>query len=156
MSALEGAMDVDQIMRAIPHRPPFLFIDRVWEHVPGTFIRGEKVVGPSKSDRALQSPLVVIESIAQLAVILASESMAAEREGGDLFFFAGIQHADIRGAANVGDRIALKARVERVRRGVGWYQGSASVNDECIVDVTMQAVFKPGAASAARSDGDRA
>ena len=104
-----------------------------------------KQVSDSIDDRALCSPLVVIESIAQVAVILASKSMAAERREGDRFFFAGIQNARIGGAVFVGDDIKLEARLERIRRGIGWFHGSATVRGRRIVDVMMQAVFRPSA-----------
>jgi 3-hydroxyacyl-[acyl-carrier-protein] dehydratase len=140
-----GSMDMREIMAVIPHRPPFLFVDRVLEHVPGSHIQGVKRVSSSPDDRALFSPLVVIESIAQVAVILASKSMAAERREGDLFFFAGIQGARIEGAVAEGDVITLEARLERIRRGIGWFHGSAAVGGRRIVDVMMQAAFRSSA-----------
>lgn len=145
MSNCAGSMDIREIMAVIPHRPPFLFVDRVLEHVPGSHIRGVKQVSASIDDRALFSPLVVIESIAQVAVILASKSMATERREGDLFFFAGIQDARIEGAVSVGNEITLEARLERIRRGIGWFHGSATVGGRRIVDVMMQAAFRSSA-----------
>jgi 3-hydroxyacyl-[acyl-carrier-protein] dehydratase len=135
-------MNIEEIMRTIPHRPPFLFVDRIVECVPGSLIRGEKNISSNYGDRDLQSPLVVIEAIAQVAVILASRSLDVEPKPGDLFFFAGIEHAQFLGTPRAGDQLQMVAHVKRIRRGIGWFRGIASVDGRELVIVTMQAAFK--------------
>lgn len=136
-----GGMGVREIMAAIPHRSPFLFVDRVVALAPGVAIDGYKYVTRSEVDRQLRSPLVVIEAVAQVAVILAAQSIERD-DASHLFLFAGIEEAHVHGVPAPGDKLRLQARVRRIRRGIGWFEGTASVDGALLVEVSMQAAMR--------------
>ena len=140
-------LDAQAIMRALPHRYPILLVDRVLECVDGSHIagfknvcRGEAMMRPGGD--ATMPHLLVIEALAQLAVILSYRTLGRDPSSGDLAFFAGIDDARFGYGPRPGDRIDLNARVMKIRRGIGRFAGRASVGDELVCDVQMVAAWR--------------
>jgi 3-hydroxyacyl-[acyl-carrier-protein] dehydratase len=165
MSAGEqGAMDIQEIMSILPHRYPFLLIDRVLTAEPGKFIRGLKNVTMNEPFFMGHFPhfpvmpgVLVIEALAQTAAILSHLTRHAAPDRESLIFFAGIDKARFRRQVLPGDQLILEAEVVRIVRGVGKFTARALVDGEIAAEGELMAAIrttpKPGAAPSA-STGD--
>ncbi|HVF63422.1 MAG TPA: 3-hydroxyacyl-[acyl-carrier-protein] dehydratase FabZ [Casimicrobiaceae bacterium] len=147
-----GSLDAQAILRKLPHRYPMLLVDRVLECVPGRRIsairnlsRTERCFATDASGRTSGiSHLLVVESLAQVAVILTFASLGLEPRGDELIFFAGIDNAKFSGSAKPGDQLRLDCAIVRLMRsrGIGKFSARASVERGPIVDVTMIAALQ--------------
>lgn len=148
-----GAMDVQAIMRILPHRFPLLFVDRVTECVPGKHIRGIKNVTRGEpflaQPRSARAPagmphLLVVEALAQIAVILTYRSLGREPTGDDLLFFAGIDTARFGAMVGCGETLDLHAEIVRLRKSAGWFAGRAEAGGRAVCEVRMMAAWQTG------------
>jgi 3-hydroxyacyl-[acyl-carrier-protein] dehydratase len=135
------ALDAVHIQKVLPHRYPFLFIDRVVE-VSGEAIHAQKLV--SVGDPILQghfpgNPIlpgvVQVEAMAQAAILLANAVGHFDPET-QLCFFMGIQEAKFRAPVVPGDLLDIKVRAERLGR-IGKFVGEIRCGDQ----VTSSAKF---------------
>jgi 3-hydroxyacyl-[acyl-carrier-protein] dehydratase len=144
--------DQSVIQRILPHRYPFLLVDRITEFEPDKRIVGIKNV--SRDEKLLWKepgstpslPFTIItEAVAQVGAIL----ILAKPENADkLIFFMGIDHVRFRKPVHVGDQIVFEATVKRIRSRMGWLYGIARVDGKVVAEGTMTfALSKRGNAS---------
>ena len=141
MELLTLPLDYSAIERILPHRYPFLLVDRIVELEPDKRILGVKNV--SLNDRYLSRqagerpslpPTVLTECIAQVGAIL----ILWKPENRDkLPFFAGIERVRYRRPVFAGDVVEIEARVKRLRSRVGQLEGFARVDGKVVVAGTM-------------------
>jgi len=135
-------LDYTAIERILPHRYPFLLVDRITEFEPDKRIVGIKNV--SMGDRFLSAPgpdgraslptTVLTEAVAQVGAIL----ILAKPENKDrLIFFMGIEKVRFRGSVHPGDVVIVEAKVKRLRSRMGVLQGRATVDGRVIAHGTM-------------------
>src|SRR5512136_1884881 len=122
----DGSMDIHAIMEYLPHRHPFLLVDRVLAIEPDKSIRGIKNVTMNEPFFPGHFPgfpvmpgVLVIEALAQIASILAWMMVRRKPGDGSLIFFAGIDNCRFRRQVVPGDQLVLEASVQRLVRGVG-------------------------------------
>lgn len=148
---VQGIVIAD-LMRLLPHRHPFLLIDRVVACEPGKSIRGYKNVtrsdtaddrGPITKGRARMPLLLVLEALAQLSVVLARKTLGQTADEEAMFFFAGIDDARFGEAAMPGERLELESSVMRIMpsRGVGKFATRATVGGRMVAEATMMAAM---------------
>ena len=149
MSVDDGRMDIDEIMRYLPHRFPFLMIDRVTSIEPGKAIRGIKNVSINEPyfpghfpEYAVMPAVLVIEALAQLASILAWKIQGRMPGDGTLIFFAGIDNARFRRQVRPGDQLTLEADVQKFVRGVGKFAVRAKVEGEIVAEADLLAAMR--------------
>ncbi len=127
-------LDIERILQILPHRWPFVLVDRVTEVVPNEVIRGHKCVSmnePWFQGHFPKSPIMpgvlVVEALAQIGGILAyaSEPFDASRS---LLYFLGIDKAKFRRPVVPGDRLDLEVTVVHHRTNVWKLRGQASVD----------------------------
>ena len=127
-------LDIDQILQILPHRWPFVMVDRVTELVPDEVIRGHKCVSMNEPwflghfpQNPIMPGVLVIEALAQIGGILAyaSEPFDAEKS---LLYFLGIDKAKFRRPVVPGDRVDLEVTVIQHRTNVWKLKGEASVD----------------------------
>ena len=145
----EGRMDIDEIMRYLPHRYPFLMIDRVTSIEPGKAIRGLKNVSVNEPyfpghfpEYAVMPAVLVIEALAQLASILAWKLAGRMPGDGTLIFFAGIDNARFRRQVRPGDQLVLEAEVQKFVRGIGKFAVRAKVDGEIVAEADLMAAMR--------------
>ena len=141
-------LDYSAIERILPHRYPFLLVDRVTELEPDRRIVGIKNV--SLNERYLwhgpgESPVlpatILTEAIAQVGAIL----ILSKPENKDkLIFFMGIERVRYRQPVYPGDVLEIEARVKRLRSRMGQLDGFARVNGRNVVTGTMTFALGPG------------
>jgi 3-hydroxyacyl-[acyl-carrier-protein] dehydratase len=144
-----GSMDIHAIMEYLPHRHPFLLVDRVLAIEPDKSIRGIKNVTMNEPFFPGHFPgfpvmpgVLVIEALAQLASILAWKIVKARPGDGSLIFFAGIDNCRFRRQVVPGDQLTLEATVQRLVRGVGKFACVARVGDEVAAEADLMAAMR--------------
>ncbi len=144
-----GAMDINEIMRWLPHRYPFLLVDRITVCEPGILIRGIKNVTMNEPFFQGHFPgypvmpgVLVIEALAQIASLLAWKMSGPEPGGDRLIFFAGIDNARFRRQVLPGDQLILEAEVKRMARGIGKFAARATVDGEIAAEADLMAVMR--------------
>jgi 3-hydroxyacyl-[acyl-carrier-protein] dehydratase len=143
------SLDIGAIMQHLPHRYPFLLVDRVLECVPGKSIRGLKNVTLNEPffqghfpGFPLMPGVLVIEALAQISGLLAYLSGDAKSGGRSLIFFAGIDNARFKRQVIPGDQLILEADVVRIVRGVGKFKTRASVAGELACEAELIAAIR--------------
>ena len=134
----DDEFSLEAIKRVLPHRAPFLLVDRLLEHVPGERIVGVRSVNANdivESDGFLNEPHVpytlILESIAQTGAVL--QLSKPENEGKNAFF-AGLDKVKIGRPARAGEQLTMEAITVRQRGTIGWMSGTAKVGDDLIVE----------------------
>jgi len=144
-----GEMDTGEIMRHLPHRYPFLLVDRVLECIPGQRIKAVKNVTVNEPffqghfpDYPVMPGVLVIEALAQVSLILFYETMDRLPDEKSLIFFAGIDEARFKRQVLPGDQLLLEAIVRRLVRGVGKFSVRASVGDALVAEAELLAALR--------------
>ena len=134
-------LDYSAIERILPHRYPFLLVDKITEFQPDQRIVGVKNVSSNEpylsrpaNGRPSLPPTILTEAVAQVGAIL----ILAKPENKDqLIFFRGIERVRFRGAVHPGDVVLVEATVKRLRSRMGVLAGRATVNGRVVIDGTM-------------------
>ena len=141
--------DIAQIMGHLPHRYPFLLVDRVLDYAPGKSIRALKNVTINEPffqghfpGFPLMPGVMVIEALAQVSGLLAFLSGDAQ-SADSLIYFAGIDNARFKRQVVPGDQLILEAEVVRVIRGVGKFRAKASVEGHLACEAELIAAIRP-------------
>jgi 3-hydroxyacyl-[acyl-carrier-protein] dehydratase len=129
------SMDINAILRQLPHRYPFLLVDRVLECVPGKHITAVKNVTINEPffpghfpHRPVMPGVMILEALAQAAGILAFRTADVIPDENTRFFFVGIDGARFRKPVEPGDQLILKATFQRAMRGI-WKFGTVAEVD---------------------------
>jgi 3-hydroxyacyl-[acyl-carrier-protein] dehydratase len=149
--------DSAEIQKHMPHRYPFLLIDRMEACEPGQWVRVIKNVSHNDEffagvpfDRRVMPQMLVLESLAQAAGVLCHYSGMMSRIGKTIFFFAGFDKCRFGRDVVPGDLLVLECRMKRAARGVAKLHGQARVNDEMAVESELTAVIRDVADEAAK------
>jgi 3-hydroxyacyl-[acyl-carrier-protein] dehydratase len=132
-------MDTLQIMEALPHRFPFLMLDKIVGGTVGESITAVKSVSGNEPffqghfpGRPVMPGVLVIEAMAQAGGVLSHVTMI-DLEPKPLFFLAGVDNARFRRTVLPGDQLIIQVDVERVKRGIWFYRCTASVDEKLAV-----------------------
>jgi 3-hydroxyacyl-[acyl-carrier-protein] dehydratase len=144
---LQLPLDYAAIGRILPHRYPFLLVDRVIELEPDRRIVGIKNVSLSErflwqgsGERPVLPPTILTEAIAQVGAILI---LVKPENNGRIPFFTGIERVRYRRPVHPGDTVEIEAIVKRLRSRMGVLSGTARVNGDVVCDGTMTFALGP-------------
>ncbi|HKK03369.1 MAG TPA: 3-hydroxyacyl-ACP dehydratase FabZ [Gammaproteobacteria bacterium] len=147
----DSAMDLQRIMVYLPHRYPFLLIDRVLEHAPGGELVAIKNVTANEHffqghfpGRPVMPGVLVIEAMAQAAGVLAFRTAGTEPTESSTFYFVGIDKARFRAPVVPGDQLVLKARFERRIRTIWRFTTEARVDGKLVASAEMMVAPEGG------------
>lgn len=133
----------DQIKAIIPHRPPFLLIDRVTEIEPGKICKGIKQVSGNEPffeghfpDYAVMPGVLIVEALAQVGAVALLQQ---EEFKGKLAFFAGIDKCRFKKQVTPGDTLELSVEITRLRGPIGKGTAIATVDGQvaCQCEITF-------------------
>lgn len=139
-------LDIQEVLRRLPHRYPFLLVDRVLEWRPGESIRALKNVTVNEPffmghfpERPVMPGVIIIEALAQAAGVLLFLTADAVPDKSMRFYFAGIDKARFRKPVLPGDQLILTAQLERNMRGIWRVTTAAYVGDDvaCEADLLL-------------------
>lgn len=148
---MQRVIEIDEIKQIIPHRYPFLLVDRVIELEEGRYIKAYKNVTVSEEvfqghfpDFPIYPGVLVIEGLAQAGAIMAFLSMedySIEKAKNSVVYFMSIDKAKFRSPVRPGDR--LEYHVEAIKRkGSIWVvQGSAIVDGKTVAEAELKAMI---------------
>jgi 3-hydroxyacyl-[acyl-carrier-protein] dehydratase len=144
---LETVLDILAIMQRLPHRYPFLLIDRIVRFVPGEEIVALKNVTMNEPffqghfpAKPVMPGVLIIEALAQAGGILAAEIRGAEKQG-EIIYFMGMDAVRFRKPVVPGDQLMLEARVLKMRSRVAKMAGRALVDGQLVAEAELMASF---------------
>jgi beta-hydroxyacyl-ACP dehydratase FabZ len=142
-----GAMDIAAIKAVLPHRYPFLLLDRVEELIPGERIVGLKNVTANEPffqghfpEYPVMPGVLILEALAQAGALMMLREMATETKA--IPFFTGIDKARFRRQVVPGDQLRLEVTVLKQRLGLCRLAAKAMVGDELAAEAEISAVVK--------------
>ena len=156
--SLQLPLDYAAIERILPHRYPFLLVDRVTDFEPDRRIVGIKNV--SLNERYLWHdaqgppvlpPTILTEAIAQVGAILI---LAKPENREKLIFFMGIERVRYRRPVHPGDTVEIEAVVKRLRSRMGVLSGAARVNGTVVCEGTMTFALGPKTGNSEQSPAE--
>jgi len=134
---MKCVMDIHEILKYLPHRHPFLLIDRVIEMEEGQSLVAIKNVTINEPffvghfpGRPIMPGVLILEALAQAAGVLAYKSTNTLPSEGVLYYFAGIDNARFRRVVEPGDQLRLEVKVIRAKREMWKLEGQAHVDGE--------------------------
>ena len=139
-------LNVQQIMEMLPHRYPFLLVDRIDEIVPGERIVGTKNVTINEPffqghfpGHPIMPGVLIIEAMAQVGGVFALASDEANK--GKVTYFVGIDNAKFRRPVLPGDVLRFELSLLASRRGIYTFEGKAYVGDKVVAEAELKATF---------------
>ena len=149
MANKEISMDIHEILEHLPHRYPFILVDKVISIELGkeiTAIKNVTVNEPYFPGHFPYHPVMpgvlIVEALAQAAALLSFKTMDAKPTEDSVYYFAGIDSARFKKPVNPGDQIILNVKIERVLKGIWKYIGTASVDKEVVAEANMMSILK--------------
>lgn len=142
-----GDIDIHEVMRRIPHRPPFLMIDRAEHYLPGRSLVGIKCVTINEPFFVGHFPgspvmpgVLIIEAMAQTGGLLMSKSWNADTSG-KIILFMSVDNCRFRLPVRPGDVLRLDVHVQRSRANVVKFSGRALVGEKLAAEAEFAAML---------------
>jgi len=143
------SMDIHEILDHLPHRYPFVLIDKVTSLDLGkeiTAIKNVTINEPFFPGHFPYHPVMpgvlIIEAMAQAAAILSFRTMDTKPSEESVYYFAGIDNARFKKPVGPGDQIILHVKIDRILKGIWKYSGTAMVEDEIVAEAGMMCILK--------------
>ena len=140
-------LDIERIMQMIPHRYPFLLVDRLVDVIPNQSAVGIKNVSIGDPwfqghfpGRPVMPGVMIIESMAQTAAVLVVRTLGPGAEG-KLVYFMSIEGARFRKPVIPGDTLHVHVHKQRSRGNVWKFSGEAKVNEQTVAEATYTAMI---------------
>lgn len=137
-------MDIHEILEHLPHRYPFLLVDRVLEIEPGKSIHAYKNVTINEPffvghfpHHPVMPGVLIMEALAQAAGILSFKTEDKKPTQDDVFYFAGIDEARFKRPVMPGDQLHLHVELERQMRGVWKFKAEARVDGQLAAEAKL-------------------
>ncbi len=142
-------MDIHQILKKLPHRYPFLMVDRVLEIEHGKRIKALKNVSANEPyfvghfpRRPVMPGVMILEALAQAAALLAFDAMGAEADEKSIYYFAGIDSARFKRPVEPGDQLLLDVVLERMKSGIFKFGARATVGVELAAEAGLMCAVR--------------
>ena len=144
---MDNTFDIQKIMNLLPHRYPFIMIDRILELVPGEKVVALKNVTINEPffqghfpGRPIMPGVLMIEAMGQAGAVLAAESLP-EQEQGSLIYFMGMNKVKFRKPVVPGDQIIFEIKFLKQRAKVFKMSGMAFVDEKLVAEAELMASF---------------
>ena len=137
-------MDIHDILKHLPHRYPFLLVDRVLSCEPGKSIHAYKNVSINEPffvghfpHHPVMPGVLIMEALAQAAGILSFKTMGELPSDDSVFYFVGIDNARFKKPVSAGDQLHFHVDITRQMRGIWKYRAVAKVDDEIVAEADL-------------------
>lgn len=138
------SLDIHEVMKQLPHRYPFLLIDRVTECLRGERLTALKNVTINEPffpghfpHRPVMPGVLILEAMAQATGLLAFETIGAAPEANTLYYFVGIDKARFKRPVEPGDQLIFTVTLERRLRDVWKFSGIAEVDGKVVTEAQL-------------------
>lgn len=145
-----SAMDIHQILQYLPHRYPFLLVDKVLEVIPGERIKALKNVTINEPffpghypHHPVMPGVLVIEALAQTAAILSFKTMGDKPDDKSVYYFVGIDSARFKRPVSPGDQLIFDITLTANRRGIWKFSAKASVEGQVAAEAELMCTVRP-------------
>ena len=142
-------MDIHEIIKYLPHRYPFLLVDRVLECTPGESAVAIKNVTINEPffqghfpQRAIMPGVLVLEAMAQVCGLLAFKSTKTEPDDKNIFYLVGIDKARFKRPVEPGDQLRLEVDFARSRRGIWVFSAKATVEGQLCAEAEIMCTMR--------------
>ena len=143
------SMDIHEILDHLPHRYPFVMIDRVISMEIGKEITALKNVSINEPffpghfpHHPVMPGVLIVEAMAQAAAILSFKTMGILPSDDSVYYFAGIDSARFKKPVSPGDQIILNVKIDRILKGIWKYTGVAKVDGITVAEASMMCILK--------------
>jgi 3-hydroxyacyl-[acyl-carrier-protein] dehydratase len=137
-------LDIEAIMRQLPHRYPFLLVDRVLDYQPGQYVHAIKNVTFNEPffpghfpHRPVMPGVMIIEALAQACGILAFKTVEVVPDSDTRFYFVAIDNARFRKPVEPGDQLLLKVTLKRSFKGIWKFDCRAEVDGALVASAEI-------------------
>ena len=137
-------LDIHEILKHLPHRYPFLLIDRVIECEPGKHLVGIKNVSYNEPyftghfpQRPVMPGVLILEALAQATGILAFKTLERVPDENSLYYFVGIDKGRFKQPVNPGDQLRLEVEYVKQMRGIWKFNGKALVDGNVVCSAEL-------------------
>lgn len=137
-------LDIYEILKYLPHRYPFLLIDRVLECSPGDSLIGIKNVSHNEPyfsghfpRRPVMPGVLILEALAQATGILAFRTTGKISDENSLYYFVGVDKARFKQPVVPGDQLKLEVKYIKQKRGIWKFTGKASVDGNIVCSAEL-------------------
>ena len=144
-----NSMDIGAILEHLPHRYPFLLVDRVLECDPGKTIVAVKNVTINEPfflghfpHHPVMPGVLIIEALAQAAAILSFKTLGTKPDDKSVYYFVGIDEARFKRPVTPGDQLTLHVAIERNVRGIWKFKGVARVGDAVAAEAKLMCTVR--------------
>ena len=145
----EPLMDIHQILEHLPHRYPFVLVDRVLEIETGKKIKAVKNVSINEPffpghfpHHPVMPGVLIVEALAQAAAILSFKTGNFMPSDDSVYYFAGIDKARFKKPVSPGDQLILEVSIDRILKGIWKYNCSASVDGKLVAEADIMCILK--------------
>ena len=145
----EQLMDIHQILAHLPHRYPFVLVDRVLEIEPGKSIKAVKNVSINEPffpghfpHHPVMPGVLIVEALAQAAAILSFKTGNFMPSDDSVYYFAGIDKARFKKPVSPGDQLILEVSIDRILKGIWKYNCYASVDEKLVAEADIMCILK--------------
>ena len=142
-------LDIHEILKHLPHRYPFVLIDRITElklNEEITAIKNVTINEPFFPGHFPYHPVMpgvlIVEAMAQAAAVLSFKTMNILPSEDSVYYFAGIDNVRFKKPVSPGDQLILNVKIDRVLKGIWKYKAQARVDDLIVAEAEMMCILK--------------
>jgi 3-hydroxyacyl-[acyl-carrier-protein] dehydratase len=142
-------MDIHEILTRLPHRYPFLLVDRVLDVEKGKSIRALKNVSINEPFfeghfpvRPVMPGVLMLEALAQCAALLTSVTLDVESDSKTVYYFAGADAVRFKRVVEPGDQLVFDVVIDRMKAGIWKFKGRGTVGGELAVEAELMCTMR--------------
>jgi 3-hydroxyacyl-[acyl-carrier-protein] dehydratase len=142
-------MDIHEILKQLPHRYPFLLVDRVLEVEKGKSIKALKNVTINEPffvghfpHRPVMPGVLMLEAMAQVAALLAFDTLGVTPDNKTIYYFAGIDGARFKRPVEPGDQLVMDVTLERMKAGIFKFKGTTRVGADIACEAELMCTMR--------------
>jgi len=144
-----NTLDIHEVLRHLPHRYPFLLVDRVLDFVPEQSLTAIKNVTINEPffqghfpHRPVMPGVLILEALAQASAILSFKTLGSLPDEKSVYYFVGIDKARFKRPVEPGDQLRLEAKLMRRMRGMWLFEGTAYVGEEVAASAELMCTYR--------------
>jgi 3-hydroxyacyl-[acyl-carrier-protein] dehydratase len=142
-------LDIHEILNHLPHRYPFVLIDRITDlklNEEITALKNVTINEPFFPGHFPYHPVMpgvlIVEAMAQAAAVLSFKTMNILPTQDSVYYFAGIDSVRFKKPVSPGDQLILNVKIDRVLKGIWKYKGQAKVDGQIVAEAEMMCILK--------------
>ncbi len=148
-----NTLDIHEVLRHLPHRYPFLLVDRVLDFVPEQSLTAIKNVTINEPffqghfpHRPVMPGVLILEALAQASAILSFKTLGSLPNEKSVYYFVGIDKARFKRPVEPGDQLRLESKLVRRMRGMWLFEATAYVGEEVAASAELMCTYREIAA----------